>query len=133
MQIEKFKSDLRKRKTKLKRLMSPATVNRHLQVLSKVLSLAYDNNLIDGNPMSRVKRLREPSPRDRWLSGEEEDRLMPELEKDGSCMTAFAKLAMNVGFRAGELLSRRWLHIDLEEAVVEFVMRRRMASRAEFL
>jgi len=119
MQIEKFKSDLRKRKTKFERLMSPATVNRYLQVLSKVLSLAYDNNLIESNPMSRVKRLREPSPRDRWLSGEEQDRLMSELENDGSYMVAFATLAMNVGFRAGELLSRRWLHVDLNEAVVE--------------
>jgi integrase len=119
MQIEKFKSDLRKRKTKLNRLMSPATVNRYLQVLSKVLSMAYDNNLIASNPMSRVKRLREPPARERWLSGEEEDRLMPELESDGSYMVAFASLAMNVGFRAGELLSRRWLHVDLDEAVVE--------------
>jgi integrase len=119
MLIEKFKSDLRKRRTKFKREMNPATVNRHLQVLSKVLSMAYENGLIDCNPMSRVKRLRESPPRERWLSGDEEDRLLPELEADGAHMVAFATLPLNVGFRAGELLSRRYGHVDFDERFVE--------------
>ena len=120
LQIEKFKSDLKKRKTKFNKPLSPATVNRYLQVLSKVFSMAFINKLIVSHPMKeeQVKRLREPPPRERWLSGEEEDRLMPELEKDGNYMVAFATLPMNVGFRAGELLSRRWFHVNFPEAQV---------------
>jgi Phage integrase SAM-like domain len=43
MLIEKFKSELRKSDSRYKRPFSPATVNRYLQVLSRVLSMAYEN------------------------------------------------------------------------------------------
>jgi hypothetical protein len=68
MLIEKFKSELRKSDSRYKRPFSPATVNRYLQVLSRVLSMAYENGIVDSNPMSRVKRLREPEPRQRYLN-----------------------------------------------------------------
>lgn len=77
------------------------------------------NGVADANPVSKVGKLREPPPRERWLSGEEEDRLMLELEKEGAHMAAFAELALNVGFRAGELLSRRYGHVDFDGAYVE--------------
>src|SRR3982751_5680231 len=57
MLIEKFKSELRKSDSRYKRPFSPATVNRYLQVLSRILSMASENYLIDGNPMAKVKRL----------------------------------------------------------------------------
>ena len=68
MLIEKFKSELRKTDSKYERPLSPATVNRFLQVLSRALSMAYANGIVDSNPMSRVKRLREPEPRQRYLN-----------------------------------------------------------------
>jgi integrase len=108
MLIEKFKSDLRKRRTKYKREMSPATVNRYLQVLSKVLSLAYDNGLIDSNPMSRVRRLREPPPRERYITGEEEERLLTALRTYGERVEALAALGLDTGLRLSELLRLRW-------------------------
>lgn len=108
MLIEKFKSDLRKRRTKFKREMSPATVNRYLQVLSKVLSLAYDNGLIDSNPMSRVRRLREPPPRERYLTGEEEGRLLEALRLYGERLEALGALGLDTGLRLSELLRLRW-------------------------
>ena len=45
MLIEQFKQQRLKTKTLHKRDRSPATVNRELQVLSKVFSIAYDNGL----------------------------------------------------------------------------------------
>jgi integrase len=107
MLIEKFESDLRKRTTKFGREMSPATVNRHLQVLSKVLSLAYDNGLIDSNPVSRVRRLREPPPRERHLTGEEEERLFAALRPYGERIEALAALGLDTGLRLSELLRLR--------------------------
>jgi hypothetical protein len=38
--IEKLKSELRREQNKYKRPHSPATVNRYLQVLSRILSMA---------------------------------------------------------------------------------------------
>lgn len=108
--IEKFKSELRKSDSKFKRLFSPSTVNRYLQVLSRILSMAFDNGLIDSNPMSRVRRLREPEPRSRYLnqySEDEEERLMEALAGYGEHLVALVELDLEVGMRLGELLNAR--------------------------
>lgn len=115
MLIEKFKSELRKSDSRYKRPFSPATVNRYLQVLSRVLSMAYENGIVDGNPMSRVKRLREPEPRQRYLnqfSDDEEERLMKALAVYGEHVIALAELDLEVGMRLDELLNTKWSDVD---------------------
>ncbi|MEA2174719.1 MAG: hypothetical protein QOD00_2311 [Blastocatellia bacterium] len=115
MLIEKFKSELRKSDSKFKRPFSPSTVNRYLQVLSRVLSMAFENGIIDSNPMSRVKRLREPEPRQRYLnqySDDEEERLMKALAVYGEHLVALAELDLEVGMRLGELLNAHWADVD---------------------
>lgn len=115
MLIERFKSELRKSDSKFKRLFSPSTVNRYLQVLSRILSMAYENGIVDGNPMSRVKRLREPEPREHYLnqfSDDEEERLMKALAVYGEHVVALAELDLEVGMRLGELLNSRWADVD---------------------
>src|SRR3989442_9199681 len=72
MLIEQFKQKRLKTKTLHKRERSPATVNRELQVLSKVFSMAYDNGLVETNPMRRVRKLREDPARERYLRDDEE-------------------------------------------------------------
>ena len=59
MLIEQFKQQRLKTKTYTKGTARPATVNRELQVLSKVFSMAYDNGLVETNAMRRVHELRE--------------------------------------------------------------------------
>jgi integrase len=115
MLIEKFKSELRKSDSKYKRPYSPATVNRYLQVLSRILSMAYENGIVDGNPMSRVKRLREPEPRQRYLNqflDDEEERLMKALAVYGEHVIALAELDLEVGMRLGKLLNTKWSDVD---------------------
>jgi integrase len=115
MLIEKFKSELRKSDSRYQRPFSPATVNRYLQVLSRALSMAYENGIVDGNPMSRVKRLREPEPRQRYLnqySNDEEERLMKALAVYGEHAHALAELDLEVGMRLGELLNTKWEDVD---------------------
>jgi integrase len=107
--------ELRKSDSKYKRLFSPSTVNRYLQVLSRILSMAYENGIVDSNPMSRVKRLREPEPRQRYLnqfSDDEEERLMKALKGYGEHVVALAELDLEVGMRLGELLNARWADMD---------------------
>lgn len=125
MLIEKFKSELRKSDSKLKRTFSPSTVNRYLQVLSRILSMAYENGIIDSNPMSRVKRLREPEPRQRYLnqySDDEEERLMKALAGYGEHVVALAELDLEVGMRLGELLNTRWEDVDQSDQYI-FIMK----------
>lgn len=114
MLIEKFKSELRKSNSKYGRAFSPSTVNRYLQVLSRILSMAYENGLVDANPMSRVKRLREPEPRERYLNqyANEEERLVNALAVYGEHLVALTELDLEVGMRLGELLNAIWGHVD---------------------
>src|SRR6266852_7059036 len=72
MLIEQYKQLRLKTDTLHKRKRSPATVNRELQVLSKVFSMAYDNGLVETNPVRRVRRLREDPARERYLTDDEE-------------------------------------------------------------
>lgn len=124
MLIEKFKSELRKSDSKFKRLFSPSTVNRYLQVLSRILSMAYENGIVDSNPMSRVKRLREPEPRQRYLdqfSDDEEERLMKALTGYGEHVIALAELDLEVGMRLGELLNARWADVDKANQIISII------------
>ncbi|OLE50894.1 MAG: hypothetical protein AUG51_25675 [Acidobacteria bacterium 13_1_20CM_3_53_8] len=110
--IEKFKFERLKTPTRYKRERSPATVNRELQVLSRVLSMAYENSLVDSNPMSRVKRLREPQGRERYLTPDEEEKLLKALVPYGEHLPALVNLALETGMRLGELLNARWEHVN---------------------
>jgi integrase len=124
MLIEKFKSELRKSDSRYKRPFSAATVNRYLQVLSRVLSMAYENGIVDSNPMSRVKRLREPEPRQRYLnqfSDDEEERLMKALAGYGEHVVALAELDLEVGMRLGELLKAKWVDVDKATRLISII------------
>lgn len=79
MLIEQYKQLRLKTDTLHKRKRSPATVNRELQVLSKVFSMAYDNGLVETNPVRRVRRLREDPARERYLTDDEEKRIFEAL------------------------------------------------------
>jgi len=118
MLIEKYKFERLKTPTKFERERTPATVNRELQVLSRVLSMAYENGVIDSNPMSRVRRLREPLPRERYLTSEEEERLIKALTPYGEHLQALVILGLETGLRLGELLSVCWQDIDFERRSV---------------
>jgi len=74
--------------------------------------MAYENGIVDSNPMSRVKHLREPEPRQRYLNqyaNDEEERLMNALAAYGEHVVAPAELDLEVGMRLGELFIAKWL------------------------
>jgi integrase len=119
--IEKYKSQLRKTDSKYKRLFSPSTVNRYLQVLSRILSMAFENGIIDSNPMERVKRLSEPEARERYLNQyavDEEERLINALAPFGEHLTALVELDLEVGMRLGEILQAKWSDIDYLRRII---------------
>ena len=115
IRIEAYKSVLRKTDSKYKRPLASSTINRYLQVLSRVLSMAFENGIIDSNPMERVNRLREPEPRERFLNqsaSDEEERLMNALAVYGEHAVGLAELDLEVGMRLGELLNAKWGHVE---------------------
>ena len=78
--IEKWKQKRREGKTMYKRQRNPATVNRELCVLSKILAQAFDAELIESNPCRRVRKFRTNNGRVRYLNFDEEAKLFEKLQ-----------------------------------------------------
>lgn len=111
----------------------PATVNRMLAYLSKVLSVACaDYELIGSNPMLRAKlKLAEPQHRVRFLSPEELGALREAAAKsEARDLAVFIELALCSGARAGELTGLRWCDVDLEEGVATLHVTKSKKRRA---
>ena len=118
MFIEQFKQQRLKTKTLHKRDRSPATVNRELQVLSKVFSMAYNNGLVETNPMRRVHKLRETPARERYLTEDEEERLFAVLVGKRAHIRLIVVVALQTGMRQGEILGLKWESVDLEQKTI---------------
>ena len=91
--------------------VKPATINRELALMKHAFNLAIKEwEWAKQNPVSRVSFEQEDNKRDRWLSQEEEDRLL------SACpvwVREIVLVALNTGMRMGEILSLNWDTIDL--------------------
>jgi integrase len=74
--------------------------------------MAYDNELIDSNPMSRVRMLKEGPSRERFITAEEEKRLFAHLTGRRDHIRAVVTIALNTGMRRGEILGLQWEHVN---------------------
>jgi integrase len=80
-------------------------------MLSKAFSLAVmEWEWLKDNPVSRVPREKEDNEIDRWLTKDEEKRL---LESSPEWLREIIVFALNTGLRQGELLSLEWNRVNL--------------------
>lgn len=90
-----------------------ATVNRALEVVRRILNLAHQEwRWLKAVP--RIRMLKEPRRRVRFLRREEADRLIEELP---SHMKAIVRFALATGCRAGEIHGLEWSRVDLDRKV----------------
>jgi integrase len=89
--------------------VSPSTVNRELACLKTLFSKAVEWGRLETNPISKVKKFREPNARERILSQDEARRLIecasPEIQP-------VLIVALNTGMRRNEILSLKWKDLD---------------------
>ena len=128
--IEKYKRDRRLSKTVRGTERAPSTVNRELELLSKIFSLAIDQGLAIQNPCQKVKRFREDNERNRYLSDEEEPRLLSVLTGPRASLRPLVVLAIHTGMRRGELLSLRWANVDFERGLVHVMNSHREQTKS---
>jgi integrase len=91
----------------------PSSLNRELAMVSKAFTLALEDwEWISGNdkPFSKMPYERENNERDRWLTANEEKRL---LENSPEWLREILIFALNTGLRQGELLSLEWNRVNL--------------------
>jgi integrase len=92
-----------------------ATINRDLSVLRHILYWAVDEQLIQANPLARLKMARERRTRRQVLSVAEEQLLLG-AAKDH--LRPMIICALDTGMRRGEITSQRWEDIDFSRKLL---------------
>ena len=88
-----------------------ATINRELAMLSKAFNLAVKEwEWAKDNPTSKVSRERENNARDRWLTIDEEKRL---LDISPERIKQIIIFSLNTGLRLGELSGLEWSRVNI--------------------
>lgn len=97
-----------------KQASKPATVNRYLALIRAVLRAARDEwEWIERVP--RIRMLREPRRRVRWLRPEEAVRLLAELPPH---LAAMARFSLATGLRQSNVSYLRWDQVDLSRGMM---------------
>jgi integrase len=99
----------------------PASVNRELEILKRSINLAMELGMTTFNPCSKVRYLREDNQRERYLSDDEEKRLLKACEGRLQHLTEIIMLALQTGMRRGELLQLRWSQVDFQRGLIHVV------------
>jgi hypothetical protein len=100
--IEKYKKERRESELENGRTRKPSTINRELQILSRIFSLAIRYRVTDKNPCSEVSLLPENNKRARYLFDEEERRLLSVLTGPRGHLLPLVVLAIGTGMRRGD-------------------------------
>ena len=115
-EIKEKQTQLRTEFTSRGRIRSPARVNRYLASLSSALSTAVKEwEWLEENPAFKVKKLREPKGRVRFLSDEERERLIEACrESENKDLLLVFLMALSTGARRMEIWGLSWKDVDLD-------------------
>jgi len=108
--------------------VSPATVNRDMETLKHMLKKAMDWGYLKMNPAQRVKPLKTPPSRIRFLSLEERELLLAECSKN-PMLWAIVFTALETGMRKGELADLTWKDINFERRSIRLMRTKNNESR----
>lgn len=115
--VEQFKQHRLSGVTQYKQQRKPATVNRELMVLSRIFTLAIDEGHLSLNPCSRVKRMKVSNARTRYLTFDEEIKLLSSLA-DQPLTRNIVVMALHTGMRRGEIFDIKWKDVDFAREVI---------------
>lgn len=108
--------DIEDYKTSRLKDVKRTSLNRDLAVLKRMLNLAREWGYLNKDIAGKVKKMKEPPGRVRYLSKEEIARLL------NACKLPYLKtivqIALNTGMRKGEILNLSWKQIDLENSFI---------------
>jgi integrase len=121
--VEDFIADLKKPRTVNRlpnRRLTPASINRSLQLLRHMFNWAVGREYLEKTPFRRgtvtlIRKEREDNKRRRRISPEEEERL---LSLSPPHLRSMIIAALDTGMRRGEMLALRFADIDLTRRLI---------------
>ncbi len=102
-------------KIQRKSQVKPATVNREVALLKRILNLAIVWRVIQANPIRDVKLLKEPRIHEAFLSEVETSKL---IEACKIPLKWIVITALHTGMRRGEILNMKWENINLKAGYI---------------
>lgn len=108
------------------RELKNSTVNRYNSLLSKAFNLGIANRLIKENPVKFVGKLKEKNYKIRFLTKDEENRLMEALPE---YLKPIVVCALQTGMRRGEIFNLKWSNIDFDYGFIELLETKSGKSR----
>ena len=87
----------------------------YLKALRHVLNKAVRDGKLDRNPFARVQLVKVRNGKTRFLTPEEESRLLEQL---GLNYGPWARLAILTGLRLGEQMKLRWADVDFSLGLI---------------
>jgi len=94
---------------------SGVTINRELACLKHMFTMAITWGRASSNPVKEVKLYRENNGKIRFLTEEEETRLIAHCSP---VLKPIVITALHTGFRKSEVLSLTWQHVDFQHRLI---------------
>jgi len=113
---------------------APATVRHVLCVIRQAFNRAGQWGLYDGpNPVSSVKIPKVNNAKHRFLTHDEEQRLLAALRKKSPQTAQISIIALYSGLRLGEITRLKWGHIDRAKGITRVLDTKTNEGRVVFL
>jgi integrase len=102
--------------------LSPATVNKYLTYMRVVFEYCVkDLDLLQINPMSKIRKLSVKNERKRFLSQSEITKLLDKCKRTNQEVYLCTLIALLCGARKSEVLNLTWETVDLENKMFYFL------------
>jgi integrase len=106
---------------------APSTINMEMSLMSHAFNLAIKEwEWIKENPVKRVSREKVNNLIERWLTLEEEQKL---LASSPSWLKEILTFAINTGLRLSEILDLRWSRVDLSKKTITILEEQKNQGR----
>jgi integrase len=128
--VEQYKKERRGSFNGRGGLRAPASVDREIQLLSRIFSLAIERGKVQANPCRGVKLLSKGNMVIRYLSPEQEERLMRVLTGRRAHLKDILTINLHTGMRRTEILTLHRSQIDFLRESIELTRTKSGRSRS---
>jgi integrase len=114
--VDEYRTKRLAETTRRKKAPSPASLDREVELLKRMLNYAVSCGSLLSNPLAAVKLLRKPNVRRSVLDDAAFEKLLAAAE---SQLKPIILVAYDTGMRLREVLGLRWSHVNLKLGVIK--------------